>query len=188
MSGSWHWVVKITFPIFLFNYLMQISIMGIQLYTEEKVSLIIYWITAFGLITTALAVFIASSPKNSVRHAIGSLLMLFANGFYLYVYKFSGAVDFQNISIELGPDISATFSLNLDQMIYLNMGVIGLNILIALWDLLVAFFSPIQETNKKDRSKRQDQEEFQNLPENEEFTLTTKKQQKNQTEYDAYSF
>ncbi|XEO75045.1 hypothetical protein WKT22_00058 [Candidatus Lokiarchaeum ossiferum] len=188
MSGSWNWVVKITIPIFIFNYLMQLSIMGVQLYTEEKVSLITYWIIAFGLISTALAVFIASSPKNSIRHAIGALLLLFVNGFYLYVYKFSGAVDFQNIKINLGPDTSATFSLNLDPMIYLNMGVIGLNFLVALWDLLIAFLSPIEE-KEKTRSE-QGLNHISNTPlqKKEKMRLTEKDQGLEQNDVDAYSF
>ncbi len=185
-SGVWHWIIKITIPIFIFNYLMQLSIMGIQLYTEEKVALITYWIIAFGLISTGVAVFVGSSPKYSVRHAIGSLLMLVTNGFYLYVYKFSGAVDFRNISLTVGAGITATFSLNMDVMIYMNMGLIGLNIIIILWDLVISIVSPIE---KKQKIKHTQKTKNVNHPV--EDKRKRKQKEKDRTgleEYSAYSF
>ncbi|WP_457557487.1 hypothetical protein [Candidatus Harpocratesius sp.] len=148
-----NWFVKVSIPIAIFTYLSGYDVFGIEIFTEEKVAIITYWIWGVGIITTAIRFWVASSPKYSVRKAIAEIFLLAANLFYMYVYRFSGIMEFENISISLSEKLSTSISLNLNNLIYASMGLMGLNIIIYLYDLILAIFSPIEPNSNKNKKE-----------------------------------
>jgi hypothetical protein len=112
-------------------------------YTEAKVDIIMFWLVAIGSITASLSFTKASSPKYSTRKAIFEIILIIANAFYLYLYRFSGALDIA-VSLDLGTAVG-TLSLNFENMIYISMGVIALNLIIGLYDLIISLTAPIEE-------------------------------------------
>ena len=135
-----HYVSKITIPALIFGWLVGRSVGGINLgYTQNKIDVIIYFITAFGLVSTGLSFFKASSPKDSPRKAFAELIMYFWTACYIYTYRLSGAFNFENVVIPISPNITARFNLNMDVMIYVSMALAGLNMIVALYDIIVAF-------------------------------------------------
>ncbi len=138
-------ITKILIPMYIFRSILQdATLMMIDLgYTEAKVDTIIFWIVAMGSITASLSFTKASSPKYSPRKAIFEIILVIANAFYLYLYKFSGALDIA-VSMDLGIAIT-TFYLSFENMVYISMGVIGLNMIIGLYDLIISYAAPIEE-------------------------------------------
>ena len=138
-------ITKILIPMYIFRSILQdTTLMMIDLgYTEAKVDTIIFWIVAMGSITASLSFTKAASPKYSPRKAIFEIILVIANAFYLYLYKFSGALDIA-VSMDLGIAIT-TFYLSFENMIYISMGVIGLNMIIGLYDLIISNAAPIEE-------------------------------------------
>ena len=138
-------ITKILIPMYIFRSILQdTTLMMIDLgYTEAKVDTIIFWIVAMGSITASLSFTKAASPKYSPRKAIFEIILVIANAFYLYLYKFSGALDIA-VSMDLGIAIT-TFYLSFENMIYISMGVIGLNMIIGLYDLIISYAAPIEE-------------------------------------------
>ncbi|QEE16712.1 hypothetical protein DSAG12_02542 [Promethearchaeum syntrophicum] len=132
-------ITKILIPWYIFRSILQnAETTFIDLgYTEAKVDIIIFWIVAMGSITASLSFTKASSPKYSNRKAIFEIILIFANAIYLYLYRFSGALDIA-VSLDLG-FVFAIFSLNFETMVYISMGVIGLNLIIGLYDLIISF-------------------------------------------------
>ena len=138
-------ITKILIPMYIFRSILQdTSATFIDLgYTEAKVDIIIFWIVAMGSITASLSFTKASSPKYSNRKAIFEIILIIANAIYLYVYRFSGALDIA-VTLDLGFALG-TFSLNFENMVYISMGVIGLNLIIGLYDLIISFVAPVEE-------------------------------------------
>ncbi len=138
-------VTKILIPMYLFRSVLQdTTLMMADLgYTETRVNTIIFWIVAMGSITSSLSFSKAASPKNSPRKAIFEIILVFTNAFYLYVYKFSGALDIA-VSLDLGIAMT-TFYLSFENMLYISMGVIGLNLIVGLYDLIISYAAPIEE-------------------------------------------
>jgi hypothetical protein len=148
ISAGIHFSTKILLPMYIFTSLVGFTIVGINLgYTQEKVDYIIYYIFAFGIISTALSFFKASSPKHSIRKPVAEFLFLFVSMCYLYTYRLSGAFNFQNITIPINSSITTQFSLNLDNMIYVSMAIISLKMIIALGDIIKASFFPKTSEN-----------------------------------------
>ena len=138
-------ITKILIPMYLFRTVLQdTTVTMVDLgYTEAKVDTIIFWIVAMGSITASLSFSKASSPKYSQRKAIFDIILVLANAFYLYVYKFSGALDIA-VTLDLGVALT-TFYLSFENMVYISMGVIGLNLIIGLYDLIISYVAPIEE-------------------------------------------
>ena len=138
-------ITKILIPMYIFRSILQdTTLMMVDLgYTEAKVNTIIFWIVAMGSITASLSFTKAASPKYSHRKAIFEIILIIANAFYLYLYKFSGALDIV-VTMDLGIATS-TFYLSFQNMIYISMGVIGLNLIIGLYDLIISYAAPIEE-------------------------------------------
>ena len=138
-------ITKILIPMYLFRTVLQdTTVTMVDLgYTEAKVDTIIFWIVAMGSITASLSFSKASSPKYSQRKAIFDIILVLANAFYLYVYKFSGALDIA-VTLDLGVALT-TFYLSFENMVYISMGVIGLNLIISLYDLIISYMAPIEE-------------------------------------------
>ena len=138
-------ITKILIPMYIFRSILQdTSASFIDLgYTEAKVDIIIFWIVAMGSITASLSFTKTSSPKYSNQKAIFEIILIIANALYLYLYRFSGALDIA-VSLDLGI-ATGTFYLNFENMIYISMGVIGLNLIIGLYDLIISYVAPIEE-------------------------------------------
>jgi len=144
-AASSNVITKILIPMYIFRSILQdTTLTMIDLgYTEAKVDTIIFWIVAMGSITASLSFTKAASPKYSPRKAIFEIILVIANAFYLYLYKFSGALDIA-VSMDLGIAIT-TFYLSFENMVYISMGVIGLNMIIGLYDLIISYAAPIEE-------------------------------------------
>ena len=138
-------ITKILIPMYLFRSILQdTTLFTVDLgYTEARVNTIIFWIVAMGSITTSLSFTKAASPKYSPRKAIFDIILILANAFYLYVYKFSGALDIV-VTLDLGIAMT-TFYLSFENMVFISMGVIGLNLIIGLYDLIISYAAPIEE-------------------------------------------
>ncbi|MHA1719264.1 MAG: hypothetical protein ACTSWX_06650 [Promethearchaeota archaeon] len=138
-------ITKIIVPMLIFRTLLQdTTTMGIDLgYTRAKVDVIMFWIIAMGSITASLSFTKAAQPKHSTRKAVFDLILIIANAFYLYAYRFSGALDIA-VSLDLG-GATGTFSLNFENMVYISMGVIGLNFIVGLYDFIISYAAPIEE-------------------------------------------
>ena len=152
-----HIVFKILLPVYIFTTMVGFTIVGINLgYTQEKVDRIIYYIIAFGIVSAGLAFLKGTSPKHSIRKPIAEFLFYFVSICYLYTYRLSGALSFENITIPINSSITTQFSLSLDNMIYVNMAIISLKMLIALSDIIKASFFPrsIDETTKTSSSSK----------------------------------
>ncbi|GAI01730.1 unnamed protein product, partial [marine sediment metagenome] len=90
---------------------------------------IIFWLTAFGLIISGCAFFKYSSPKQSIRKGVFALIQVLVNCLYLWSYKFSGAAEINFVIIDFG-----FFSLNLQQMILVYMGIYFLTIVLKAYE------------------------------------------------------
>lgn len=137
-------ITKILIPWYIFRSILQdTTALIVDLgYTEAKVDIIIFWIVAMGSITASLSFTRAASPKYSSRKAAFDIILIIANAFYLYVYRFSGAIDIA-VTLDLGIATS-TFYLSFENMIYISMGVIGLNLIIGIYDLIISYVAPIE--------------------------------------------
>ena len=138
-------VTKILIPWYIFRSILQettASIIDLG-YTEAKVDIILFWIVAMGSITASLSFTKAASPKYSTRKAAFAIVLIIANAFYLYVYRFSGAIDIA-VTLDLGIATS-TFYLSFENMIYISMGVVILNLIVGIYDLIISFVAPIEE-------------------------------------------
>jgi len=138
-------ITKILIPMYIFRSVLQdTTVLIVDLgYTKAKVDVIIFWIVAMGSITASLSFTKASSPKYSTRKAVFDIILILANSFYLYVYRFSGALDIA-VALDLGVS-TGTFYLNFENMVYISMGVIGLNLIIGLYDFIISYAAPIEE-------------------------------------------
>ncbi len=138
-------ITKILIPMYIFRSVLQdTTVMTLDLgYTKAKVDVILFWIVAMGSITASLSFTKAASPKYSTRKAVFDIISIFANAFYLYVYRFSGALDIA-VALDLG-GATGTFYLNFENMVYISMGVIGLNLIIGLYDFIISYAAPIEE-------------------------------------------
>jgi len=153
IAAIFNWIFKVSIPLIIFTSLAGYDLFGIVLFSEIKVQIITYWIWGMGIITTSINFWVASSPKFSIRKAIAEIILLIANLFYMYIYRFSGIMEFENLTISLSEKLSTTFSMNLNNLIYASMGVMGLNIFVYLYDLLIAIFSPIEPKSKNHKQK-----------------------------------
>ena len=138
-------ITKILIPMYIFRTILQdTTLMMIDLgYTEAKVNIIMFWLVAMGSITASLSFTKAASPKYSPRKAVFEIILIIANAFYLYLYKFSGALDIV-VTMDLGIATS-TFYLSFQNMVFISMGVIGLNLIIGLYDFTISYAAPIEE-------------------------------------------
>ncbi len=139
-------ITKILIPMYIFRSVLQdATVMGVNLgYSQAKVNIIMFWLIAMGSITTSLSFSKAASPKHSTRKAVFDIFLILANAFYLYAYRYSGALDIA-VAMDLGGGATSTFYLNFENMVYISMGVIGLNLIIGLYDFIISLAAPIEE-------------------------------------------
>ncbi|MFX1488809.1 MAG: hypothetical protein ACFFBI_06665, partial [Promethearchaeota archaeon] len=106
-----------------------------------------FWLIAFGLLTSGLAFFKYSSPKQSIRKAVFALLHVLVNCLYIWSYKFSGATELTFVIVNFG-----SFSLNAEQMLLIYMGVYFLTIVLRIYDLID--FTVNRDKIRQDRMKK----------------------------------
>ena len=119
-------------PYMTFSWIRNLEVEGVEIdIYQKKYKAIIYWLVAFGLIISGTAFFAYSSPPQSIRRGIFSLIQILLNCFYLWSYKFSGALEVEFELVDLG-----FMTLNLTQLILLYMGIYFLTVILKAYDLL----------------------------------------------------
>jgi hypothetical protein len=111
---------------------------------QGQIATIIFWLTALGLVISGLAFFSWSSPSSSRRKVIFSIILVIANCFYLWSYKFSGATQ---ISIQIIGFGSMTLDFGLMAMLYL--GAYSLVIIAKFWKLIEVDFAKRKEKKEE---------------------------------------
>lgn len=125
-------VTTIVIPLVTFSWLFQLTVQGFPFdFEQQEYQNIIFWVTAFGLIICGCAFFSHSSPKQSIRKAVFALIQVIVNCLYIWSYRFSGATDIQFTIVGYG-----FFSLDVQQMVLLYMGIYFLTILIKVYDII----------------------------------------------------
>jgi len=161
-----YFVSYIIFPLWLFQYITTYDFGFFQV-SVAQIDSIIYWITAIGILCTAIAFVAASSPDRSKRKGIFELLQVIFNTAYIYMYKFSGASE---MIFNFVGNPSGAMSMNVTKLVYLWMGTYGLSIFLAIFDLIdYAFF---KEENKS-KSGAQKLTKAEEISKKEETTVKT---------------
>lgn len=144
-------LTSILIPYATFSYFKEYEALGgIKIVMPDEVyTSIIFWITAIGLITVSIAFAVGSSPKRSKRRAIFGMILTSSKLFYLWMYKFSGAVDFAFIIQGLG-----IFTVDISLMLQLWLGTIFLRYALDIYDLIDAIIY-----NKKQKKKKREKDE-----------------------------
>ncbi|MFW9820892.1 MAG: hypothetical protein ACFFE5_14890 [Candidatus Thorarchaeota archaeon] len=125
-------VITIVIPLVTFSWLYEMTVYGFPLnFEQHEYQNILFWVPALGLTISGCAFFSHSSPKKSIRKAVFALIQVIVNCLYLWSYKFSGATDIQFTIANFG-----YFSLNIQQMVLLYMGIYFLTIIIKVYDIL----------------------------------------------------
>ena len=135
------WSIIIPLEIFKFLATPQAAQYGVQL-TQQELNEFTYWIVAFGLISTSAVFVRSSSPKYSSRKAVANLFVIFANCMYFYIYVVSGVTEISTAVVVEGSAVE--FNLNLENIILVNLGIYALNIIVTIYDLVIAIVSPIE--------------------------------------------
>jgi hypothetical protein len=125
-------VITIIIPLVTFSWLFQMTIQGFPLdFEQQEYQNILFWVTAFGLVICGCAFFSHSSPKQSIRKAVFALIQIIVNCLYIWSYRFSGATDVQFTIVGYG-----FFSLDVQQMVLIYMGIYFLTIVIKVYDII----------------------------------------------------
>lgn len=140
-------VTTIVIPLATFSWIRSMVVQGFPLdFEQQDYESIVFWLTAFGLIISGCAFFKYSSPKQSIRKGVFALIQVLVNCLYLWSYKFSGAAEINFVIIDFG-----FFSLNLQQMILVYMGIYFLTIVLKGYDIID--FTINREKIREDRMK-----------------------------------
>ena len=140
-------VTTIVIPLATFSWIRSMVVQGFDLnFTQQDYESVIFWLTAFGLIISGCAFFKYSSPKQSIRKGVFALIQVLVNCLYLWSYKFSGATEINFVILNFG-----FFSLNLQQMILVYMGIYFLTIVLKGYDIID--FTINREKIREDRMK-----------------------------------
>ncbi len=128
ISAAIYGVTVILVPLLIMN-----AVGGIASPTAEMR----FWIIAIGMVVISLAFGRETSPRRSVRKVIFNALLTLANMFYIYSYWLSGIANIDlSIPIAMGGVIG--FQLNLGTLLAIELGVIGLKIIVLIYDLIDA--------------------------------------------------
>lgn len=142
-------IMLIIIPIFTFDYIRNIQLAGISVgMTPEGFEKISFYIVNIGLIVVALAFFSASSPKRTIRKGIVNILKIFFNAIYIWSYKFSGATVVV-LDFVTGVDFSGRVTIDFTTMAFMVIGVVFLNIILAIIDIIDWGFFPDEEKQKE---------------------------------------
>ena len=127
-----YFTTTIIIPYLTFSWIMSLKVEGVPIeISNTQYKRIIYWVTAFGLVICGTAFFAYSAPSQSIRRGVFSLIQIILNCFYLWSYKFSGALEIEMELVDLG-----IVSINLTQMILVYMGIYFLTVAIKAYDLV----------------------------------------------------
>ncbi|MHA2037537.1 MAG: hypothetical protein ACXACX_20640 [Candidatus Hodarchaeales archaeon] len=125
-------VITIVIPIVTFNLVYELIVQGIPLgFEQQDIQNMMFWAAAFGLVASGCAFFKYSSPKQSIRKGIFALIQLLVNCLYLWSFKFSGATEISFIIVGFGG-----FTLNIQQMVLIYLGIYFLTIVIKAYDII----------------------------------------------------
>ena len=148
-SAIYQAVMLIVIPLFTFDYIKNVQVAGINIgMTPEKYETISFFIVNIGLVVVALSFFSASSPKRTVRKGIVNLLKIFFNAIYIWSYKFSGATVFVLEFVTVG-ELTGSVTLDFTYMASMVIGVVFLNIILAIIDIIDWGFFPDEEKVKE---------------------------------------
>ena len=124
-------VTTLIIPYMTFSWIKSLEVEGVEIdIYQKRYKAIIYWLVAFGLIISGTAFFAYSSPAQSIRRGFFSMIQIILNCFYLWSYKFSGALEIEFELIDLG-----YMTMNLTQLILLYMGIYFLSVILKAYDL-----------------------------------------------------
>ncbi|MHA1916441.1 MAG: hypothetical protein ACW986_05715 [Promethearchaeota archaeon] len=116
-------VTSIVIPLVIFSL-----VSNILPFDYENIT---FWILALGLVISGLAFFKYSSPKQSIRKGVFALLQLLVNCVYIWGYSYSGATEISIVMFDF-----VFFSLNLQQMVLIFMGIYFLTIVLRVYDII----------------------------------------------------
>ena len=122
----------ILIPLLLFDVLASYG--GEYFSTNPEMT---FWIIAMGMVVVAFAFGRETSPKRSIRRVIFNVFLTLGNMFYIYSYWLSGVANI-DMSLEIMPGALVGISLNLGTLLGIELGVIGLKIIIMIYDLVDA--------------------------------------------------
>ncbi len=136
--GSLKSVIYVSFtliiPLLTFSYIRHLEIpdMGVSItLADDAYFTIIFWLTAFGVLTSGCAFFKYTAPKESVRRGLLGLIQIIVNCLYVWSYKFSGASTVIFLVEQYGIII-----IDLSAVIKVYLGVYFLLICLRLFDFI----------------------------------------------------
>jgi len=132
ISAAFYGVSLILIPLLIFRTLEAYAGSYFTPTPEMK-----FWIIAMGMVVIAFAFGRESSSKRSIQRVIFNTLLTLGNMFYIYSYWLSGVANI-DLSLELMPGTLLGFNLNLGTLLGIELGVIGLKIIVLLYDLIDA--------------------------------------------------
>jgi len=125
-------VFTIVIPLITFSLIFDLVVQGFPLdFQQQDYQNITFWVVALGLLISGCAFFKYSSPKQSIRKGIFAFIQLLLNCLYLLSYRYSFAA---NISFVM-PGFGG-FTLNLQQMFLVYIGIYFLTIVIKIYDII----------------------------------------------------
>jgi hypothetical protein len=102
-------------------------------YARFHIDEILFYIIAMGIIQVGIGFAKGSSPKYSKRRAVFSLFNIIGAASYSYIIKYSGL---SRIPIVLGS--LGELTVNLDAFVFFVFGIVVLNSILAIFDLIIA--------------------------------------------------
>jgi hypothetical protein len=125
-------VLTIVVPLVTFSLVYDFVVQGFPLeFTQTNFQDTTFWVVALGLVISGCAFFKYSSPKQSIRKGIFALIQLLVNCLYILSYRYSFA---SNISFVMPGGWG--FTLNLQQMFLVYIGIYFLTIFIKVYDII----------------------------------------------------
>ena len=124
-------VFTIVIPIVTFSLVYDLVVQGIPLeITQQDFYDTTFWVVALGLVVSGCAFFKYSSPKQSIRKGIFAFIQLLVNCLYIWSYRYSFATNISFVISGFGG-----FTLNLQQMMLVYLGIYFLTIVIKVYDI-----------------------------------------------------
>lgn len=143
-------VVTVIVPYLTFSWVRDLEVAGFDItLTQVQYNNIVFWVFAFGLVITGCAFVAYSSPPQSVRRAIFALVQVILNCFYVWSYRFSGALEIEFLVIGQG-----SVYINLQQMIMVYLGLYFLTIILRLYDIVDFSINRHKIQEQKEEKKR----------------------------------
>ena len=124
-------VLTIVVPLVTFSLVYDLVVQGFPLdFTQNDFQDTTFWVVALGLVISGCAFFKYSSPKQSIRKGIFAFIQLLVNCLYIWSYRYSFATNISFVISGFGG-----FTLNLQQMMLVYLGIYFLTIVIKVYDI-----------------------------------------------------